>query len=88
MTVTTNLLSRSPPGRPDARIPLRTTSPRSTRARLKGVYGWIWRVLPGGRAGKSAGALLLFLVVLAVLFLIVFPLVEPHLGLNDVTVNR
>ncbi len=52
------------------------------------MYGWIWRVLPGGRAGKSASALLLFLVVLAVLFLFVFPLVEPHLGLNDVTVNR
>jgi hypothetical protein len=52
------------------------------------VYGWIWRTLPGGRVGKPVSALLLLLVVLAVLFLVVFPLVEPHLGLNDVTVNN
>jgi hypothetical protein len=30
----------------------------------------------------------LLVAVLALLFLVVFPLVEPHLGLNDVTVDQ
>jgi hypothetical protein len=52
------------------------------------VYGVIWRLLPGGRLGKAISAFVLLVAVLALLFLVVFPLVEPHLGLNDVTVDQ
>lgn len=51
------------------------------------MYGAIWRVLPGGRLGKSVSAFVLLIGVLALLFFVVFPLVEPLLGLNDVTVD-
>ena len=51
------------------------------------MYGWIWRTLPGGLAGKLAGSLVLALLAVAVLFLWVFPAVEPLLPLGDVTVD-
>ena len=51
------------------------------------VYGWIWRALPGGRLAKSAGALVLFLLVVLLLFFVVFPAVEPLLPFSDVTVD-
>ena len=51
------------------------------------VYGWIWRKLPGGLPGKLVGSTVLILAVVALLFLVVFPWVEPRLPWNDVTVN-
>ena len=51
------------------------------------MYGWMWRTLPGGLAGKVAGCAALSLGVLALLFLVVFPWAEPRLPWNDVTVN-
>lgn len=51
------------------------------------MYSWIWRSLPGGRPLKLVGALVLVLVVVALLFLVVFPWIEPRLNLNDVTVD-
>lgn len=51
------------------------------------MYGWIWRKLPGGFAGKVAGCVVLFVGALALLFFVVFPWVEPRLPWNDVTVN-
>ncbi len=51
------------------------------------MYGWIWRSLPGGLPGKLVGCLLLLLAALALLFLVVFPAVEPLLPLGDVTVE-
>lgn len=51
------------------------------------MYGWIWRTLPGGRLAKSAGALVLFLLVVLLLFFVVFPAVEPLLPFSDVTVD-
>jgi uncharacterized membrane protein len=51
------------------------------------VYGWIWRKLPGGMPGKLVGSTVLILVVVALLFLVVFPWVEPRVPWNDVTVN-
>ena len=51
------------------------------------VYGWIWRRLPGGLPGKLVGSTMLILAVVALLFLVVFPWVEPRLPWNDVTVN-
>ncbi len=51
------------------------------------MYVWIWRHLPGGRPGKVAGSAILVLAVVALLFLVVFPYVEPRLPFNDVTVD-
>jgi len=52
------------------------------------MYVWIWRHLPGGAALKAAQALVLVLAVVALLLFVVFPWIEPHLPLNDVTVDQ
>lgn len=51
------------------------------------MYGWIWRTLPGGLAGKVTGSLVLLVLAVALLFLVVFPAVEPLLPYADVTVE-
>jgi hypothetical protein len=51
------------------------------------VYSWIWRTLPGGLPGKVLGSLVLLVAAVAVLFLWVFPAVEPLLPFSDVTVE-
>ena len=51
------------------------------------MYGWIWRVLPGGLPGKLLGSLLLLTAAVALLFLVVFPAVEPLLPYSEVTVE-
>lgn len=51
------------------------------------MYGWIWRVLPGGVPGKLLGCAVLLTAAVALLFLVVFPTVEPLLPLGDVTVE-
>jgi len=43
------------------------------------MYGWIWRHLPGNWAFKSLGCLVLLAGVVALLFLVVFPWIEPRL---------
>jgi hypothetical protein len=50
------------------------------------MYTWIWRVLPGGLPGKLLGSLALFGAVVLLLFLVVFPAVEPLLPWSDVSV--
>jgi hypothetical protein len=50
------------------------------------VYTWIWRTLPGGLPGKLIGTVLLIAAVVVLLWLVVFPLVEPILPIDDVTV--
>ena len=53
------------------------------------MYTWIWRHLPGPLAARLGEALVLILVVVALLLFVVFPWVEPHLPINQVTVpNR
>jgi len=52
------------------------------------VYGWIWRVLPGGLPGKVIGSTVLIALVAALLLFVVFPWVEPRLPFNDVTVTQ
>ena len=52
------------------------------------MYGWIWRHLPGNTAVKSLQTLVLLLAVVALLFFVVFPWVEPRLPFNDVTVDQ
>lgn len=51
------------------------------------MYSWIWRTLPGGLPGKLLGSLVLLVAAVAVLFLFVFPAVEPLLPFSDVTVE-
>lgn len=43
------------------------------------MYGWIWRRLPGGRAAKVVGAVLIAGAVAALLWFVVFPLVDQYL---------
>jgi hypothetical protein len=52
------------------------------------VYVWIWHKLPGGLPTKLIGSAILILAVVALLFLVVFPFVEPRLPFNDVTVDQ
>ena len=52
------------------------------------MYGWIWRRLPGGVPSKVIGSAILVLAVVALLFLVVFPYVDPRLPFSDVTVNQ
>ncbi len=51
------------------------------------MYVWIWRKLPGGVPGKLVGSLLLLAAVVALLFFVVFPWVEPKLPWNHVNVS-
>ena len=51
------------------------------------MYVWFWRRLPGPLPVRVLLALLAFAVVVAVLFLVVFPRVEPLLPFQDVTVD-
>ena len=49
------------------------------------MYAWIWRRLPGPFVVKLIEALVLIAIILAVLFLVVFPWADPRLPFNDVT---
>lgn len=51
------------------------------------MYGWIWRVLPGGLPGKIIGSAVLIAAVCALLLFVAFPWVEPMLPFNDITVK-
>ena len=50
------------------------------------MYTWIWRHLPGHISLKLLEVLILFLAVTALLFFVIFPWIEPHLPINQVTV--
>jgi hypothetical protein len=50
------------------------------------MYTWIWRRLPGNLVAKTVEVLILFLAVTALLMFVVFPWIEPHLPINQVTV--
>jgi hypothetical protein len=52
------------------------------------MYTWLWRKLPGGLPGKIAGCTVLALAVVALLFYVVFPWVDPRLPFNQVTINQ
>lgn len=52
------------------------------------MYPWIWRHLPGPTAARVVVALALVALVVAALFLWVFPWVEPFLPFTDVTVDE
>lgn len=50
------------------------------------MYTWIWRHLPGPLVLRIVQALLLVGAVVVLLLFVVFPWVEPHLPINQVTV--
>jgi hypothetical protein len=50
------------------------------------MYVWIWRNLPGPLGIKVGQAVLLILVVVALLLFLIFPWIEPHLPISQVTV--
>jgi hypothetical protein len=50
------------------------------------MYVWIWRHLPGPLALKLGQVLVLLLAVALLLLFVVFPWIEPHLPINQVTV--
>ena len=51
------------------------------------MYVWIWRHLPGTLAVKLLEVLILLLAVVALLMFVIFPWIEPHLPINQVTVR-
>jgi hypothetical protein len=52
------------------------------------MYVWIWRHLPGAMALKMLQVLLLVAAVCALLLFVVFPWIEPHLPISQVTVDH
>ena len=50
------------------------------------MYVWIWRHLPGPLAAKLGQALVLLVAVSTLLLFVVFPWIEPHLPISQVTV--
>src|SRR5690606_8454343 len=52
------------------------------------MYGWLWRRLPGGPRRRLLWAALLAAVAVVVLWYVVFPLLEPAVTLDEVTVDR
>ncbi len=52
------------------------------------MYGWIWRHLPFGTAGRTVTTVLLVVGVLTLLWYVVFPAVDPLLPFSDVRVSQ
>ena len=52
------------------------------------MYGWIWRRLPFGTAGRLIGSLLLAALAGVLLWYVVFPWAEPLLPFDDVQVTE
>ena len=51
------------------------------------MYPWIWHRLPGDRAGKTVSAVLLAALLVALLWFVIFPWLEPLLPFDDVTIG-
>lgn len=52
------------------------------------MYGWLWDRLPGGMGTKLLAATVLVAVAVVVLWYAVFPLLEPAVTLDEVTVRK
>ncbi|MFF5208582.1 hypothetical protein [Streptosporangium sp. NPDC000396] len=52
------------------------------------MYGWIWRMLPGGFAARVFAVMVLTGVAAVVLWYVVFPWLEPRIPLDHTTVSR
>jgi hypothetical protein len=51
------------------------------------MYVWIWRHLPGNVWVRLLEVFVLFLAVTALLMFVIFPWIEPHLPISQVTVG-
>lgn len=51
------------------------------------MYGWMWRHLPGRTGTRIFFSLVLVAAVVALLFFVVFPWVEPRLPFDEVVVG-
>ena len=51
------------------------------------MYAALWRLLPGPRWLRATQATLLVLAVVLLLFLVVFPAVEPALPFDEITLE-
>lgn len=51
------------------------------------MYGWLWRHLPGGALTRAYTAVVAILVVVALLWLVVFPWLEPKILFDHGTVG-
>jgi hypothetical protein len=51
------------------------------------VYGWLWRQFPGGVPGKVLCSVVMAVAAVALLFLVVFPRIEPLVPFGNVTVD-
>jgi hypothetical protein len=52
------------------------------------MYTWIWRHLPGPMTVKLVQVLVLLALVAALLLFVIFPWIEPHLPISQVTVPK
>ncbi|GAA4054187.1 hypothetical protein [Nonomuraea soli] len=52
------------------------------------MYAWLWRMLPGGLGVRLLTATALVAAASAVLWYFVFPLLEPSVALDEVTVQK
>jgi len=52
------------------------------------IYAWIWRKLPGPSWIKAAQSVLLVALIVAILFLAVFPWLSARLPFDRVTVSE
>ncbi|MEV4291839.1 hypothetical protein AB0K40_40590 [Nonomuraea bangladeshensis] len=52
------------------------------------MYAWLWRKLPGPLPRRVLTAAVLAIAVVAVLWFVVFPLLEPLVTLDEVTVKE
>ncbi|MEU6713867.1 hypothetical protein ABZ897_20545 [Nonomuraea sp. NPDC046802] len=52
------------------------------------MYAWLWRKLPGNTRTRVLTAIVLVAAVVAVLWYAVFPLMEPMVTLDEVTVRK
>jgi hypothetical protein len=50
------------------------------------MYVWLWRHLPGAMWIKLTQLTVLILAVCALLLFVIFPIIEPHLPISQVTV--
>jgi hypothetical protein len=51
------------------------------------MYVWIWRHLPGPLAVRLLQVVVLISLVSLLLLFVIFPWIEPHLPINQVTVS-
>lgn len=52
------------------------------------MYSWIWNKLPGGRGQKIVAAVVLFAAITLFLYIVVFPVIEQLIGIDEVAVTE